>query len=76
MSVKDMLKKNAVLVFVEPHVTGGDSRIEIPARVAASYQRRCLIYKKVGKRPNLETALEDFLIINWAWVKEEERLHK
>ena len=60
-----LLAENAIFQFSEPHECGGDSLVSISAQKAVEWQR------KVREYPSDEAALDDFIVIHWAYPKEE-----
>ena len=58
----DIIKRNAIITFVEPHITGGESIVTISAERAIKYQSSKYCYN------SQEGALEDFINVNWCTV--------
>lgn len=61
-SITDIIKRDATLIFVEPHITGGESTVKISASVAIQYQNRKYYYSSA------EEALADFIAVNWCTI--------
>jgi len=59
--MRALLDENAILVFAEPHLCGGDSRVEVNADKAVEHQ------KTVRDYPSDEEALSDFITIYYAF---------
>ena len=59
------MEHNKILIFQEPHLTGGHATIEIKVGQAIKYIKT--FYSELSD----EEALEEFININWAYYKKE-----